>query len=459
MNKIKIFISKYKLRIFLIALILFFSINIMTLNILFSPAGIRQAEFEVLSSEQNSLINFPFFMMQNLLIRVLELNLLSIKLLSLIIGFFTILIIFKLFFDLSNFRTAFLSILVFLSTSHFFLISQDGTGLILSLFWMSLLSLLLFHVKKSLSLGRNNIKLFIFTILCAILAFYTPRMSVFFFATLVAILVHPKLRLLIKEIDKKHKIIFSTVFFFGITPILLEIIQQQNWVFFGFHNIRQVFDNLINIIIFWRPQSLLFLQPVVSFSGIIIASIGIFNIFKNISDVKSIFMLLLFICALFTSLNGVEVLLPLGFFILMGIKYLINHWAKIFPFNPYARFIGMSLLTIVIAILSISSIQNNLLLYKYNPFTARYFNNDLQILSKELISNPNLELLVGSMPEKIFYQKLTQKSISLFDKRTILTNKILTRSAFQKSSKLLPDKVLASDKTNDFVSFYIYQKN
>lgn len=159
-----------------------------------------------------------------------------------------------------------------------------------------------------------------------------------------------------------------------------------NYLAINYHNfnILKYLGNLVltlkDIFVYNSPNPALWLgrSPVLDILALISIIIGSFYLLKHYksSRVKLIYLGLL-VSILLIGLNRsitIGLVLPFLYIIItVGITYLLQAWYKVFPFNPVARFIGLSLIILIVFLSCLYNLRTYFVAWAYNPTSRSAF--------------------------------------------------------------------------------------
>ncbi len=156
-------------------------------------------------------------------------------------------------------------------------------------------------------------------------------------------------------------------------------IPVHNWNTFNY--LKDIVLTLKDIFVFNSPNPALWLgqSPVLdilALLSLIIGSAYLLRHFKS-SRVKLIYAsILLSILLIALNRNSITIGLVLPFLyiiITVGITYLLQAWYKVFPFNPVARFIGLSLIILIVFLSCLYNLRSYFVAWAYNPTSRSAF--------------------------------------------------------------------------------------
>lgn len=444
---------------------------------LFVPGGlsadeqtqfIHTASIDLQDVETISIPNMPFFVMQRISMEYFGPTELAFKLPSLVAAFFAG--IGAVFLLRRWFRPniALLATIIMVTTGQFLFIAQTGAGAITYILWPIWLLLAATMITSSAHYKRFW-KLLFFIILP--LSLYTPLGIYLAFAICSAGLLHPHVRYVLKQMPPLHLMLLSLISVSIITPLaylvfihpplLLTLLgAPATWppdVWINLQILSQQYFNFIS------PQSGALITPVLGLGSIVLILLGIWQQFTIRYTARSytlVAWILLLVPVLvinpeFASIAFVPLLLLLA----SGLSYLLRFWYGMFPLNPYARFVGIIPLTILVGGLVISGLDRYFDGYRYDPITASSFSHDISLYN-EHIDSKNISKLVVTVNERPFYLALVR-----YDDTPPLILSVVPSSgtfaatrAAHKKIDLTPTKIITTATSEDADRFYIYKK-
>ena len=438
---------------------------------LYSPGGISTQEMEsVVKSSSINFANFeslmvtnlPYHLLQQASLAIFGVSILSIKLPSIILAFLSAVGIILLLINWSKPRIAVLTSLIAITTGQFIFIAQYGTPSILYLFWPVLLILLASIISHKPTRFRMFFKI-AFCIVAA-LSLYTPLSIYVLIALVSAILLHPHLRFLIRQLSKPKIMIGMAVAFLLSIPLVITIIKTPNLglTLLGiptkWPNLGANFTSLgAQYLGFTKPGGTTLMTPFFELGLMLIIAIGIYYVIKTWATAKSYVIGLWALCLIpivvlnpsYTSIT----FLPLVLLMAFGLNMLLMHWYDLFPRNPYARIGGLIPVIILVAVLVVSSVDRYVHGYKYDPNIKPSFSNDLA-----LIPTDTKNLVVASN-ELAFYKVIATHN-KLLNVSTLPTTDtfLATHNANQAFIGYKIDKIITSSISNHGDRFYLYKK-
>lgn len=366
---------------------------------------------------------------------------------------------------------AILATVIMITTGQFLYVAQSGSASITYIMW-SVWLLLAATMITSSPRHKRFWKVLFFIVMP--LSLYTPLSIYLVLAIFSAGILHPHVRYVLKRMPRSHLITLTVMSLVIVTPLgyLLAIKPQlllqllgapASWPPNLWANLKILVQQYLNFI---SPQSGVLMTPVLGLGSIALILIGVWQLFAIRYTARSYtltaWLLLLFpillINPVFTSVTFVPLLLLLA----SGLGYLLREWYGMFPRNPYARFVGIVPLTILVAGLVVTGTNRYFDGYRYDPETASSFNNDVTLYNTH-INSQNIPKLVVTRSELPFYIALIR-----FDHKTpplILTKQPSGKTVFaatREAHKTIKDAeistIVTTDVSRDSDRFYIYNK-
>lgn len=424
---------RFRIGFFVIAFIVVGAVIFTSLNM---PGALREAEqhtaimsskLSATSLDVNSIVNFPYYILQRLSFIAFGVTTLSIKLPSIILGTLTVLGIYLL---ARNWFTRSVGVMVTLlaaTSTQFLFMAQDGTPAIcFSFVTIWLLAICTFVTRK---------KLFstFWKVVCGVLMaieLYLPFGIYVNIALAVTMLFHPHIRYLLRRISRPR---FTLAIIFGIAAMvplcyaifvdytialtLLGIPTGHGSLLASTHaTARDLFGFLL-------PTTSFYVRPVYAMSLLGLMIIGLYRLVKIRYTARSYttsILLVTLVPLVLMNQQYESVLFPLVVILLaLGSSQLVVSWYQLFPRNPYARIAGLIPLTILTCGIVFSDTLRYINNYTYNSVIVSHYNNDLSSLDKTLRkyhATADTTRLIASRKESEFYQVVEH-----YDKR-FLTN-------------------------------------
>jgi len=123
-------------------------------------------------------------------------------------------------------------------------------------------------------------------------------------------------------------------------------------------------------------------SPILDFFTVVLAILGIYFYFKHFASNRSKLLYAMFVCSyILVSFSGsipLSLLVPLVYvFAATGMAYLLHIWFQVFPKNPLARRLGISLITLGVLISCLYNYRAYFVAWRYDPTTKATFSHHL----------------------------------------------------------------------------------
>lgn len=359
-----------------------------------------------------AIANLPFHLLQRLSFSLFGLSTFSIKLPALFAALGTVfgmIILLRTWFKPS---LAVLSTIIIITTGQFLLIASSGTPDIMYLFWSVWILALSGLVARTKEIKlRLRYKVLLLGMIA--LSLYSPLSIYILLALALAIVSHPHLRHLLKTANKKNVTISLIVFGSLLLPLLVAIIFHPSLLLTLLgappsapsitHNIVFLFHHYFNFI---NATDISPAYITFNITAITLIAIGVARLIKTRATTRSYiigaWVLLLIIPILIYPQNTNVMFIPLVLLLTMGLDSMLSYWYRLFPYNPYARVIGLIPIIILISTVVAAGLENYIYGYSYNPSITSYFSKDISLLPKDS------SILLVSPEEKSFYEVLAK---------------------------------------------------
>lgn len=416
--------------------------------------------------------SLPFYAAQRAVIELLGPSTISIKSLSLVLALFTG--IGAVFLLRRWFRpnVALLATIIMVTTGQFLYVAQAGLPSITFVMWS--VWLLLTATMITTSQRHKKVWKFLFFLLVP-LSLYTPLSIYLVLAIVSAGLLHPHVRYVLRRMSKPHLALLITMSLVIVAPLGYLIIRNpslglellglpQNWPPNIAQNGALLLQQYFNFI---QPQSGTLMMPVLGLGSIALIALGAWRLFKIRYTARSYTLVtwvlllipILLINPLYTTISFVPLLILMAY----GLEFLLRSWYGIFPRNPYARFVGLVPLAILVAGLTVSGIDRYYYGYKYDPASASNFSKDLTLLETHVRTDDRPITLVVAPDEAAFYTAVANTSKDSEGKLTVtitasdtIQRLVATHAAKSKVERPI-DTIITSASSKDADRFYIYK--
>jgi len=444
-------------------------ISILTFAGFFLPGGLTEKELQsvVVSNSLDlgnlntfAIANLPYHILQRVSIGLLGVNIISIKLPSIILAFVSIIcaiIMLRIWFKPN---VSILAVLIAISTGQFLFMTQDGTPDGMCLMWSILMLLTATIISRTHRFRKSLIA--VFAVLTA-LSLYTPLSIYILIAIGSAVIIHPHLRYLIKQIPKIEIILGTTLALILTTPLLVSIVKDPGLglILFGIPTKLPNFNQ--NIILlgaqyfgFNKPSSSTILTPFFELSSMLIIGLGVYAVAKHHATARShiiaIWSLVLIPVVIINPGLAAITLFPMVLLLAKGLNKLLFYWYGLFPRNPYARIGGLVPIITLVLVLVLSGADRYIYSYRYDPTVVSNFSRDLKLIPK------NTQNLLVSKDEFAFY-KVVEAHNKTFKVTTVpISNTFLATRSASKQTGYHIEKIITTFNSKDSDRFYMYTK-
>lgn len=449
---------------------------------LFVPGGIRTAEMEsVVSSaaltfdefDPSSVINLPFHLLQRGSIELLGVSEFSIKLPSIILGLLTAIGMFLLIKEWFRQNVAIITVLMTATMTGFLFIAQDGTPQIFAVavaIWLLVSGTYVSRQKKPQLLWKIA-----FGVLLA-LNMYIPLGVYLNLALLSTIIFHPHIRFLTKRLNPNRVVVASLLALVFLAPLLYSLTSQPS---LGLQllgipeqkpDIITQATSLGKAFVWQQGSTNGIFHPIFSLGPLLIMIIGFLKFLQVKYTARSYIIWLwglVLLPLLILNPDMAATALPLAMLMLaMGMNTLIAEWYKLFPYNPYARVLGLIPLSVIVIGIVTSAGSRYALNYYYNPEVVNNFSTDTKLLKETLkVAKADEETPVKVVVSKknLAYYRLVAKHDKRFEVTTASPAAndmpyILSHEAFKslRANDVIPSHITVNSRSQDSDRFYLY---
>ncbi|MDB5165553.1 MAG: conserved rane protein of unknown function [Candidatus Saccharibacteria bacterium] len=447
---------------------------------LYIPGGLSEREATAVATTNalslkdfspEMVVNMPYYLIQKASFFFLGLSELSIKLPTVIFGFLSVVglvLLLRLWFK-SN--VAILTAFIGLTTGPFLLAAQSGSPGILFIFWPIWILYFAAMISRRASMPFLWKMLFFIVV---VLSLYTPLSAYVLVALLSAVVLHPHLRHLVKNLSMLRITVTVLIASIFILPLVYSVVIQPSLVLtlMGIPSSLDIVANLSQLITqyfdVFHPTNGIIMTPVYEVASLLLVGLGIYRIitakYTARSYVLSAWLLLLLPILILNpqmiNVTFVPFLLLTGY----GIDFLIGYWYRLFPRNPYARVVGLIPIMIFITTLILSGIDRFVYGYLYNPSSSRLASNDLTLLKSELPHHKNTVItLIVSANEKAFYEAAKRYNPNwkiqyvVTDTTFLQLGTVIASHDATSRPVVPPTKIVTSAMQTDADRFYVYK--
>ncbi|MBP5634501.1 glycosyltransferase family 39 protein [Candidatus Saccharibacteria bacterium] len=439
-----------------------------------APGGLSQAEMDsaVQASqispnliEQGNIVDLPYTLLQKASHSAFGLNLLSIKLPSIIIAvataFFIILLLNRWF---KSDVAIIASILTTLSTAFLFL-ATSGTPAIMYVFW---LAIILWSGSKIVGNEHVNPLLVMLFFASIALSLYTPQLVLVALVIAIAGLTHPHLRFTLKQLKKYQLFISIIIFALIVTPLVAGIIKQpeniQSLCFMKDFSFGKFIQNISSAFAPFFSFSLVYnsvyLAPLFGLATVALVVIGVLaSVGKMFMSRNTVVSLLVIFSIIISSLNpaiAISIIIPVAILSAAGVESIIEKWYSLFPENPYAHLFGIIPIVIVMGMIIISGLTHFIFGYHYAPRVAENFNNDLTIIQENV--DKKAKLIIAPEDDNYHFYKLLAKyeGYKVKDSYSATKDKEIATFGSIHDDKYRLKQIITSPKSRKSDRLYIY---
>lgn len=437
---------------------------------MYLPGGISSHEMQsvIKSSSINAkdfwsanAINLPYYLLQKVSLVIFGVSVLSIKLPSIILAFLSAIGIVLLLKQWFKPRTAVLASLIAITTGQFLFIAQNGTPDVLYLFWPVWILL----IASLIPVQEKFRKIFVAAFFAlAALSLYTPLSIYVIIVIAGAIILHPHLRYLIKQLSIVELAAGLVIVLLLISPLIFSIINTPSlgltllgvpakWPNIG-ANLASIGNQYFN---FKGSSATTIITPFFELGSFLLIALGAYFVVKTRTTAKNYVVILWMICLVPVVIANPDLtsitFLPLVILLGSGLSGILSHWYDLFPHNPYARIGGLVPIVILVTVLVLSGVNRYVYSYRYNPGIVPNFSNDLRLIPKETKN------IVVSNQELPFYGVISKynKKINVSTVPTSDTF-IATHNAKQVFTGYTISQIITTNTRDNSDRFYVYKK-
>lgn len=416
--------------------------------------------------------SLPFYVLQRVVVDILGPSTLSIKLLSLVLALVTGIGAVFLLRRWFKPNVALLATIIMVTTGQFLYVAQAGLSSITFVMWS--VWLLLTATMITTSDRHKRIWKILFFLLVP-LSLYTPLSIYLVLAIISAGLLHPHVRYVLRKMSKPHLVLFIIMSLVIVAPLGYLIIKNpglmpellgmpKTWPPDIMQNGNQLLQQYFNFI---HPQSGTLMTPVLGLGSIALIALGAWRLFKIRYTARSYtlvtWVVLLIPILLINPIYTTITFVPLLILMAHGLDFLLRSWYGMFPRNPYARFVGLVPLAILVAGLTVSGIDRYYYGYKYDPSSASNFSRDLTLLETQVRVDDRPITLVTTPDEVAFYTAVANTSKASEGTLTVTTlpintsqRLVATHAAKSKITRNI-ETIITSASSKDADRFYVYK--
>lgn len=392
-------------------------------------AFVTSASLDLQDIDSVAIANLPFHVAQRGIISLFGVSVFTIKLPALILAFVAGIGAVYLLRRWFKSNIALLATVIMITTGQFLYVAQSGTPSITYIMWP--IWLLLTATLITTSPRHARFWKILFFILVP-LSLYTPLNIYLVVAIISAGLIHPHVRHVLRRMSRLHLALLTLMSLVIVSPLAYLIAREPSLVGQllglppswppdlaknGLTLLQQYFD-------FIHPQSGTLMTPILGLGSIALIILGVWRLLKIRYTARSYtlvaWVILLIPVMLVNPAYTSAAFVPLLILLAMGLEFLLRSWYGIFPRNPYARFVGLVPLVILVGGLMISGLSRYFYGYRHDPVTAAYFSHDLTLLETKVRTGGDVTLVVRPH-EMPFYSAVANLDKSASGSLTVTT--------------------------------------
>jgi len=320
------------------------------------------------------------------LLSFIPMDVVFLRLASSIVGAVTAIYFYVILRKLHTGRVTALAITLFVTSSWFLQTARVITPVVSVLYSVTALIFLSLWLPHA----RHKKLDFIFATTVAASLVYTPG---FFLLLLLLVIAKPKkFTVILKTVPKPLVVLSAIIFVIMVAPLVYSLVlgSLPLRTYLGVPLIIEPLEWLKRLLIIpaylfargpLQPVFNLGRLPVLDIFTTMLAVLGAYSYYyqRRLSRTGLLAVLTIFACIM-VALNGplwLPLLMPIVYILMaMGIAVLLQKWFTVFPRNPLARGVGISLLCLALATVSVYHLQRYFIAWPNNPVTKITFDQD-----------------------------------------------------------------------------------
>lgn len=467
----KIFLYKHRFVIGYVLLIIAFLAMIFILPAVWT-IGISKGEMQSVIASQNlsfngilkgDIINLPYLALQKLCILIFGLNSYAIKLPSIIfavaLAFFLVLLLNRWFKS----NVALVSSILIVLSVPFLYMAGVGEPVVLSVLMLVIILWIGSKIHKETKPKPVWLVAFSFLLVVSLMV---PQMIYFAIAVVLYAVINPHFRFTITQQKWFIKIlIFLNIMIgAGIFGVLIANHKIGEILFSGHGiNIGTFFGNIqrgtLPFFMWNGVADSSLLSPLIGLPVFAVIVVGVLANLKKFFRTKVFLATGLVGFGLFITgineKNALILVVPAAILLAYGVRYIFNRWYEIFPENPYAKLFALLPISVFLGTVMINNFSHFMFGYKYTPTVAYYFNNDLDLILKNVKKGDVLLVAAGSL-EYDFYKTAKKFKVSSDMEGEVKRFLVLKNWSGKISEKYKLEKIITSSKLRDSDRIYTY---
>lgn len=310
-------------------------------------------------------INAPFTVLANLISRLLPHSYLALRITSTLFGALAVCLFFFIVRSWHSARIAWLSSILFATSTWFLLSARGGTPDVL-LFGLLILMALALWLQRS----RHRRVLYVVMALACVIGLYVP--GIIWFLLISAFWQRKLIRATLKRVPLWTQLTAVVLVLLLLAPLIWGVSHDWRLALnvFGLPShrpsfqgsLRRLVDVPLNVFVrgpyhpgFWVGRT-----PLIDVFGTVLFIFGVYAYWQHrrlarVASLLSIFV----ITAVLIALGGpvsLSLLLPFVYLIIgTGLAFLLGEWLSVFPLNPLAR--GAGVVIVVVAVMLSATYQ------------------------------------------------------------------------------------------------------
>ncbi len=304
-------------------------------------------------------VNAPYLLLLHTSLKLHGNEIFHLRLTSVIIGMLVFLCLYKILAIGFGRVVAIFTCLIFITTPWLLLSFRSAEATVMWLWLIVVVAVFAWSLRQK---RKSGLSLILLSILTAI-SLYTP--GLIWLLALGVVMGRNRLSGIIKQSSRIYLGIAAAVFLLLVAPLLVALVSHPA-------NIKPLllmparFPSLVEILkstawsffgVFWRTQSHVDIGigrlPLLNILEAAFCIFGIYALFSRAKNLTYFLAVVVLISVISAGINqNPEFLLislpALIVFIAAGLRYLYLEWRRVFPLNPFARFLALALILIVV---------------------------------------------------------------------------------------------------------------
>lgn len=443
------------------------------------PLGYSERDLESIQtsatlslSEQAPVSNLPFHLLQKFTLSIFGVTPLGTLLPGALIGIVSGVALLALLLRLFRQNVAIITTLLAVTASQFLIATRSATPDVMMLFWPIIIILLATLVSQQVK--HYRFWRYLLT-LAIILSLYTPMMIYLVVAALIAALVHPHLRFIMRYDTKPIGYILTAI-------VGLALLAPMAWIIYNDYekgiallglpgtlpDAGTYFANLKFAILSWvnvlHPSITTMITPAFNIGTLVLMLFGFIQVLRDHHSSRSYVILIWLACLLplisFRPEQIIVLFVPAIILLGIGVQSLVREWYKLFPRNPYARISGLLPLSILMGSMLAFNFTSYFYGFGYYADRSQYFSNDLALVQQTLdrdFADQKVTLVVPKEQVGIYdLLRRTYPNVTVADTPSASRPLLVQNDAASGIKTAASDVVVSSDKSSP-LRFVVYR--